>query len=179
MQPIRSSAFQAEHSTAQPQAISIRYTPSTMEDLNEEDRANLISDIATRAGTTKELCLWYDIGKAELQTFVDSNRVAIELAKQEHQESAFPDQVSPAQLGDLWISNKFERLQRLQFVADLAYDAIQAGAFGDSTLLREFRSYLTLAANELGQLLHRGAGDAADGDVVTYEFKGIDLDNLK
>lgn len=154
-----------------------------LDQLAPDDFEALVFDIATRARTTKQLMEEYQCTKEDLKAFVATNRMAIELAKQEREPSTMEwtgsDDVTPTQLSDLWITNKFDRLKRLQVVADLAYKAIEAGSYGDSTLLREFRSYLTLAANELGQLLHRGAGDAADGEMVTYEFKGIDLDNLR
>lgn len=150
-------------------------------DLEPEAFQELVLDIASREYKASKLCEMWQCSKEDLQAFVSTNRMAIELARQEMDvgDESTEDTVTPTQLSELWITNKFERLRRLEEVADLAYTAIHAGAYGDSTLLREFRSYLTLAANELGQLLHRGAGDAADGDVVTYEFKGIDLDNLR
>lgn len=151
----------------------------TLEGLTDEETTRLIEDIATRAGTTLELCEWWDCSKEDLKAFVQSNRLTIELARQESDDESTSDSLSPTQLGDLWITQKFERLLRLQTVADWAYAAIEAGSYADATLLREFRSYLTLAANELGQLLHRGAGDASDGDTVAYTFEGIDLDNLR
>lgn len=152
----------------------------TINDLNPEAHNELVLDIASREYPTSELCKLWKCSKEELQDFVASNRLTIELARQEMEDESTEDTVvTPKQLDDLWITKKFDRLRRLQEVADLAYGAIKKGSYGDSTLLREFRSYLTLAANELGQLLHRGSGEAADGDTVMYEFKGIDLDNLR
>jgi len=153
-----------------------------IDNLDEEAFNELVLDIASREYKTSKLCELWQCTKEDLQAFVSKHRMAIELARQEMEagdESTEDTTVTPKQLDDLWITKKFERLRRLEEVADLAYEAIKAGSYGDSTLLREFRSYLTLAANELGQLLHRGAGDAADGDTVTYEFKGVDLDNLR
>lgn len=86
---------------------------------------------------------------------------------------------TPKQLDDLWLTNKFERLKRIQFLADGMYESIVSGAYyGDATLMREYRSYLMLAANELGQLLHRGAGDSG-GDTLSVDIQGIDMENLR
>lgn len=150
-------------------------------DLDTEARQELILDIASREYSTTALCDMWQCTKEDLQAFVANNRMSLELARQEMEqgEEESTSDPTPTHLDELWISKKFERLYKLQRVADLAYAAIEAGSYGDSTLLREFRSYLTLAANELGQLLHRGSGEAADGDTVTYEFKGIDLDALR
>jgi hypothetical protein len=147
--------------------------------LNQEDFYQLVADIASRKFTANELCSMWGLPIDDLKSFVDNHRMAIELAAQAPDESTEDTTLTPKQLDDLWITKKFERLNKLQKVADLAYAAIVSGSYADSTLLREFRSYLTLAANELGQLLHRGSGEAADGDTVTYDFRGIDLDNLR
>jgi hypothetical protein len=82
----------------------------------------------------------------------------------------------------MWITNKAQRLQRLQRVADIAYDDIVSGGLVGAelaTAVREFRSYLTSAANELGQLLHRGAGDSGTGDYLSVELNGVDMDSLR
>lgn len=49
----------------------------------------------------------------------------------------------------------------------------------DSTILRELRSYMLLAANELGQLQHRGSGAGGDDTTATYDLPGIDLERLR
>lgn len=150
--------------------------------IHDEDRAALIRAIATREGTARELAKWYGCTVAELRAFTTDNRIEIEEAKAAideytvtHEESAFP---SPQQLDDLWISKKFERIRRLQVTADLLYGEIEAGA-RDATTLREFRAYLASVANELGQLLHRGSGENADGDVLDVRIEGIDMETLK
>ncbi len=48
-----------------------------------------------------------------------------------------------------------------------------------STAVRELRSYMQLAANELGQLLHRGAGDAGDGSYLSVDINGVNMENLR
>jgi hypothetical protein len=85
-------------------------------------------------------------------------------------------------LDELWITNKFERLKRLQDLAELQF---QDAAHGDlvgadlSTALREFRSYLALAANELGQLLHRGSGESGTHEMLNVNIEGIDMEQLR
>jgi hypothetical protein len=154
----------------------------SLEGLTQEEADSLVHDIGTRAGTAIQLAEWYDCTVDELREFVTIHKLAIELAKQEYEHPDIEqaaDSVTPQQLDDLWITNKFQRLRRLQAITDLVYGELASTSWTDSTLLREFRSYLMLAANELGQLLHRGSGDAAEGDTVSYDFKGIDLDALK
>lgn len=143
-----------------------------------EDTTALIHDIANREGTASQLAKWYECTVDELRSFVDTHRVDIEIAAQSNVDIPGTD-VTPEQLDDLWITNKFERLKRLQDVAELAYGAIQRGGYGDATLVREFRSYLMLAANELGQLLHRGSGDGGAGDVASFHVEGVNLESLK
>lgn len=147
--------------------------------LTPDERQELIHTIANREATTRELVKWYETTEEELKAFVVSHRLEIEMAAQSNVDNPGMDVVTPTQLDELWISNKFQRLLRLQEVADLAYDAIQRGGYGDSTLVREFRSYLMLAANELGQLLHRGSGEAGTGDTLSVHIEGVDPENLK
>lgn len=135
-----------------------------------------------------------DCTSADLRAFVDEWRLHIEREAYQHEpepesepqpvdEPLEPyDAVSPQQLADLWITNKFERLKRLQTVADETYKAIEQGTESTAELAiitREFRSYLMLAANELGQLLHRGAGDAGTEDTLNINIAGVDMENLR
>ncbi len=156
-----------------------------MESLSEADRIALINDIATRAGTIADLTKWYGLTKAELKTFLDQNKEAIEEARDTHEgkeEQLTNPEPDPKQLDDLWITNKFERLKRYQEMADVLYaDAINGSLGGAdlATTVREFRSYAQLAANELGQLLHRGSGDAGTGDSLSIDFVGVDPETLR
>jgi hypothetical protein len=138
------------------------------EALTEVDRLALVNDIATRAGTASEIAKWYDMSRRDLEAFVEvhypeivaaSNRAA---ARTPEAETA--GTVTPRQLSELWISDKFERLLRYQELA---------------TSLREYRSYCTVVANELGQLMHRGAGEAGTGDTMSVDIGGVDLDSMK
>lgn len=154
----------------------------TITNLDDEAFNELVLDIASREYPTSKLCELWGCTKEDLKAFVTEHRMTIELARQEmeaQEEESTIDVVTPSNLDALWITKKVERLYRLETLADKVYAAMMAGSYADSTLLREFRSYLTLAANELGQLLHRGSGEATDGDTVTYSFSGIDLDALK
>jgi hypothetical protein len=90
--------------------------------------------------------------------------------------------VLPADLSELWIGNKTERLRRLQEIAEISYRDIMHGDLAGAelaTATREFRSYLMLAANELGQLLNRGAGDSGEGTYLSVELNGVNTDDLK
>lgn len=154
-----------------------------MRSLTPVDRQSLISAIASREGTAKQLAERYRVSVDELRSFVEDNREAIERASDALQTTqASTATITPTQLDDLWIANKFERLKRLQECADELYaDAMHGGLSGAdlATAVREFRSYLMLAANELGQLLHRGSGDGGAGDTLSVEVAGVDMDSLR
>lgn len=93
-------------------------------------------------------------------------------------ESAFPDDVvSPEDLDILWISKKTERLKRYQIIADLLFAMAQAGST-DATVLRELRSFMRYAAEELGQLLHRGSGEMSENSTVNYTLPGVSMEDL-
>lgn len=154
-----------------------------MRALTALDTAQLVQEIATRAAPARVLAGRYEATTEELRAFtaehLDEIRAAADQAA--GQSTTEP---TPGQLSDLWITNKFERLKRYQDVADTAYDRLTFGtddmpSAEYATVLREFRSYLMLAANELGQLLHRGAGDSGDGDTLSVDIQGVDMDNLR
>lgn len=146
-------------------------------DLEPDERAQLVQDIATRAGKASEIAKWYGLTVVQLRQFVADNRAELEGYVQPAVNAV--ELPTPTELGELWITNKFERLRRLQAVADAALGELQRGGAADATLLREFRSYLGLAANELGQLLHRGSGDSAEGDQLQVDMIGVDMEQLK
>ena len=152
-------------------------------DLTEGERAQLIAQVAMREGTAKDFAKWYGVTVAELKEWVAENRDELEAYRQQAEsEPEASTEPTPTQLGDLWITNKFERLKRLQALADKQYQECQSGRLMGAELatgLREFRSYLALAANELGQLLHRGSGDATEGDTLQIDIQGVDLGALK
>ena len=145
------------------------------------DEQQLIHAIARREGTAKELAIRFDMPPSALRAFVDAHREQIEAVAQPESD---PAELTPQDLGELWISNKSERLRRLQRIADLAYDDLITNNKGMvpaelATAMREFRSYLMLAANELGQLLNRGAGESGEGTYLSVEMNGVNMDDLK
>jgi hypothetical protein len=145
-------------------------------DLTPDEATELIRDIATRAGTARELAKRYGCTVAELRRFTETYRDEIEAYAEAPQTAAIDP--TPTELADLWITNKFERLRRIQAVADATLEVIQSGGV-DQALLREYRSYLALAANELGQLLHRGSGESAEGETLAVVFEDVDMDSMK
>lgn len=152
-------------------------------ELTPEDELELIKDIATRAGTAQEIASWYGLTADELRGFVDANRPRLERTRArmtEPEEQA--SEPLPADLDELWISSKSERIKRAQECADILYVAIKKNAFEGAelaTALREFRSYCVWVSNELGQLLHRGSGDGGTGDSLSIEIEGIDMNTLR
>lgn len=138
-------------------------------DLAPDERAELIRDIATRAGTGKQIARRYGLTLAALKRFVAENMDELE---------AYSEPPEPTDITDLWISNKFERLKRIERVADAVGDVIERGGV-DQALIREYRSLLALAANELGQLLHRGSGENADSTLLEVDMMGVNMENLK
>lgn len=159
-------------------------TPPT---LSAADRELLLNALARREGSARELCDWYQLTREQLKQFVTDHRVELEARREAaEQEDATepvdPSVVTPRQLDELWISNKAARLTRYQEVSDLLYKDLIRGRLSGSelaTAAREFRSYAQLAANELGQLLHRGAGDTADGDSLSLDVAGVNIDSMR
>lgn len=151
--------------------------------LTPTDRASLIRAIASREGNAKALATRYGYTTDQLRAFVAENRAeVVAMAEALAEYTTDGNEPTPTQLDELWITNKFERLKRLQDLAEIQYrDAATGNLEGVelSTALREFRSYLALVANELGQLLHRGSGDSGTNDVLSVEFEGVDINNLK
>ena len=148
-----------------------------MQPRNTSERQQLILAIASKEQTAIELATEFGYTIAELREFTEENIKAIQRAHEKleeaERESALSSVVTPQALSDLWISNKTERLNRYQAVADKLYKVtMNDGA--DATTLRELRFYMLAAANELGQLLHRGSGESGDGDRLQVEFKGVD-----
>lgn len=150
-----------------------------IEELTTDERTGLLIDIASRAAKANMLAKQYGCTVAELQAFVAENAVALTGMRErmEREETESDDTVTPTQLEELWISNKFERLKRYQEIADRLYsDALTSN---DATVLRELRSFMLAAANELGQLLHRGSGESGTGDTLSVDIQGVDIDQLR
>lgn len=150
-----------------------------IDDLSQVDIALLKADIASRQYTAKELAKQYDATVAELRAFVEEHREEIETLSHVQDDRLDDDpntlEPTPEQLDSMWITKKAERLWRLQVVAERLLPI----AHMDNMAAREFRSYLAAAANELGQLLHRGAGDVGEGATLSIDIGGVDLDNLR
>lgn len=147
-----------------------------------EERQELIHAIASKEETAEELAERFGYSVAELRAFTKRNMKAIKLASEALEEdisSSEPiDVVTPQSLSEMWISNKTDRLKRYEMIANRLFEyAISKNP--DATVLREFRFYLMAVANELGQLLHRGSGESADGDKLQVEFLGVDPNAFK
>lgn len=150
--------------------------------LPEATRIALLNAIAAKEGTASQISQWYGVSVPNLKAFVKANREELERTrdileaaeKEQHENSNI---VSVNELDALWISKKVDRLQRYQNVADMLYKELGKDPT-DSTALREFRSYLVAAANELGQLLHRGAGESGT-DALNVDIQGVDMDKLR
>lgn len=146
------------------------------------DRQALIRAIVRREGTAKELAERFGYTTKGLREFVAQNGAELVTARERIADAEANDEPTPEQLDDLWITKKFERLRRLQKLAEIQYrDATTGNLVGPdlSTALREFRSYLALAANELGQLLHRGSGDSGTSDPLSVVVEGVDMEKLQ
>lgn len=151
-----------------------------MVELTPTDRVTLINALAGREGTAKQIATWYGFSSVQaLKEWVEANREVIEEAK-ERLDSYQPEKsnvVTPTELDQLWIGNKFARLARYEHIANLLFEEAVRDPT-DSTVLRELRSYLAAAANELGQLLHRGSGESGT-DSLSVDIQGINLENLR
>ena len=156
----------------------------TMEELTPEETQELLIDLVQRNGTAAEIASWYSMSKADLSTFVEAHRAQLEaLRERPYAIPETPDvDPTPIDLGELWITNKTERIRRAQECAEILFKAIKASQFEGAelaTALREFRSYSMWVANELGQLLHRGAGDAGTGDSLAIDIEGVDMSTMR
>ena len=153
----------------------------TMLALTEDERQKLLGDIVSRQYPTKQLAKMYGCTTADLRKFVDMYKDDLEgLVSKTSEQTSKPisSEPTPEQLDDLWVSQKFERLKRIQRVADDLFKQLQSDV-NDAVALREFRAYMVTAANELGQLMHRGSGDAGTGDSLAIEIPGIDMESMR
>lgn len=146
--------------------------------MHPDQRKALVFALVTKQGNARELSERFSRSVDWLRKFVEDNKQELEEARRAYELSQDTDDVTPQQLSELWITKKFERLQRYEEIANLLYEEAKKDPT-DSTVLRELRSYLAAVANELGQLLHRGAGDAATGDTLSVDIQGVDLDSLR
>jgi hypothetical protein len=147
--------------------------------------AEMVRAIAAREGTVRELAERFETTPEELRAFTTKHLEAIKAAKEKLDNPPPPsDEPTPDELKGLWISNKYERLKRMQTIAEAAYEILTDNAAGMTpaeyaTAMRELRSYMMLAANELGQLMHRGSGESGEGNVLSVEIGGVDMDSLR
>lgn len=103
---------------------------------------------------------------------LETARAAIEQTRAEIDENADDERAAPL----LWIRNQTNRLHIYQTMVEMLYAA--ARITFDSTVLRELRSYMFYAAQELGQLQHRGSATGG-GDTASYELVGVDMEALR
>jgi hypothetical protein len=161
-----------------------------IEDLSPVE-LELLKQALVRQERASAISAQFEVPVSELRVFVEGNRAELTKLREEASKSDTADdgEPTPTELDQLWLSRKFERLMRYQEVADMLYDDMTGNRRGIksyplggsdlSTAAREFRSYCQLAANELGQLMHRGAGDVAEGDTMSIDIGGIDINTLR
>lgn len=154
--------------------------------MDKETEQRLVYAIALRVGTGQQIADLFGITLHGVKLFAQRNQERLERARERITGEAAPQpeaaQPTPGQLSDLWITNKYERLKRLQTIAEEMEKTIANGGMSAAelaTAVRELRSYMMLAANELGQLLHRGAGDSGDGSYLSVDIQGVNMENLR
>lgn len=149
-----------------------------MDHLSDADLRSLLNAIALRQGKTKELAERYSTTVTELKEFVELNREELTRIREEYEareeDSGEP---TPSELDNLWITKKTERLERYQEVVDKLYGEFIDGS-RDAAVMRELRFYMQAVANELGQLLHRGSGEAGS-DSLSVDVMGVDINVLR
>ena len=152
------------------------YDPAFMDELSEREHKQLINAIARKEGNARYISNKYNRSVDWLREFVRQHKEELEEAREAL--SIEDTEPTPSQLGELWISNKTERLRRYQAIADELYKEAMDDPT-DATVLREFRSYLAAVANELGQFLNRGAGEGNPDDTLSVEVEGVNTERLK
>ena len=73
-------------------------------------------------------------------------------------------------------------MKQIQYGAEKMKEYIEYGGLVPTefaTAVRELRAYMTAAASELGQLLNRGAGDSGQGEYLSVDIQGVDMENLR
>lgn len=151
------------------------YDLAFMDGLSEREHKQLINAIAIKEGNARYISNKYNRSVDWLKEFVKQHKEELEEAREAL--SIEDTELTPSQLGELWISNKNERLRRYQAIADELYKEAMDDPT-DATVLREFRSYLAAVANELGQFLHRGSGEGNLDDTLGVEIEGVDMSKL-
>lgn len=151
--------------------------------LTETRRHALLNAIVSREYTGRQLAKQFGLPLSWLKQFVDDNKEELEERRLALEQRSTEDgEPGPEELDEYWITKKLERTERYQEVADMLRDSIVTGKLTGTdmaTALREYRSYMLAVANEYGQLLHRGAGDAGEGDTMAIEIGGVNMDSMK
>lgn len=129
----------------------------------KSQRNLLILDLALGQLKAGELADKYGCEVAELQSFVARNRHELELVRNELDDNG------------LWVTSKLARLRRYQQILEML---LPAAHLMDAMVIREIRSYLNDIADELGQLLNRGAGENVSGARVNYTVNGVNPEDL-
>jgi hypothetical protein len=123
----------------------------------------LILDLALGVLNAGELADKYNCEVAELRAFVTKNREELEKVRGELDSNG------------LWVTSKLARLRRYQYVLEML---LPNAYLMDAMVIREIRSYLNDIADELGQLLNRGAGENTQGTRVDYTVNGVNPEDL-
>jgi hypothetical protein len=123
----------------------------------------LILDLALGVLNAGELSDKYNCEVAELRAFVTKNREELEKVRGELDNNG------------LWVTSKLARLRRYQYVLEML---LPNAYLMDAMVIREIRSYLNDIADELGQLLNRGAGENTQGTRVDYTVNGVNPEDL-
>lgn len=147
-------------------------------EMDESTKQELIIAIAGREGNARELSERFGRSIAFLKRFAAEHERELELAREALEQGHSDDLVTPSELDAHWISQKTVRLAAYEQVANFLFTDIKNG-IRDSTTLREFRAYLNAAAQELGQLLHRGSGEGNDGDKLSVQWEGVDPESFR
>lgn len=150
--------------------------------MTEADRIAVMNAIAAREGSAGQISKAYGVPVPVLRKLVDENKEELARLRQnllasEREEDDDPASVSVADLSSLWITDKTERIRRFQAITELLYKEAKKDPT-DSTVLRELRSYMAAVANELGQLLHRGSGEAGS-DSLSVDIQGVNMDDMR
>lgn len=130
----------------------------------KSQRNLLILDLAVGTLKAGELAEKYKCEVWELRAFVDKNREELEQVRSELDGNG------------LWVTNKVARLRRYQSVLEIL---LPAAYMLDPMVIREIRSYLNDVADELGQLLNRGAGENVGSGQTNYLIDGLTPEELR
>jgi hypothetical protein len=129
----------------------------------QRHRNSLILDLALGKLTAGELADKYQCEVEELKVFVDKYQEELVRVRNELDDDG------------LWVTSKRARLRRYQYVLELL---LPGAVTMDAMIIREIRSYLNDVADELGQLLNRGAGENNENIRTNYTINGVNPEDL-